>query len=87
MRLDAGQLADAMGLATSISSGLLAFLGDGGWSKWLHTGWSAHGGLTAAQLAGTAQFHGPRQVGSITASGLRGAFLGQARCRTSAPHR
>jgi hypothetical protein len=53
MRLDASRLADAMGLATSMSSGLLAFLGDGGWSKWMHTGWSAHGGLIAAQLANT----------------------------------
>jgi 2-methylcitrate dehydratase PrpD len=60
MRLDSSHLADAMGLSTSMSSGLLAFLGDGGWSKWMHTGWSAHGGLIAAQLAGTG-FRGPRQ--------------------------
>lgn len=75
MRLDAGRLADAMGLATSMSSGLLAFLGDGGWSKWLHTGWSAHGGLVAAQLAATG-FRGPRH-GLDHRYGLYGAFLGK----------
>jgi len=75
MRLERSQLADAMGLATSMSSGLLAFLGDGGWSKWLHTGWSAHGGLIAAQLAATG-FRGPRQ-GLDHRYGLYGAFLGK----------
>ena len=76
MRLDASRLADAMGLATSMSSGLLAFLGDGGWSKWMHTGWSAHGGLIAAQLASTG-FRGPRH-GLDHRFGLYGAFLGNA---------
>jgi 2-methylcitrate dehydratase PrpD len=75
MRLDPSRLADAMGLATSMSSGLLAFLGDGGWSKWLHTGWSAHGGVTAAELAATG-FRGPRQ-GLDHRYGLYGAFLGK----------
>jgi 2-methylcitrate dehydratase PrpD len=74
-RLDASQLADAMSLATSMSSGLLAFMGDGGWSKWLHTGWSAHGGVTAAELAATG-FRGPRH-GLDHAYGLYGAFLGK----------
>ncbi len=72
-RLDADRLADAMGLATSMSSGLLAFLGDGGWSKWMHTGWSAHGGVVAAQLAST-NFRGPRQ-GLDHRFGFYGAFL------------
>ncbi len=49
--LDGATMADALGLATSMSGGLLAFLADGGWSKWLHTGWSAHGGIIAAELA------------------------------------
>ena len=74
LALDAAAMADALGLATSMSSGLLAFLGDGGWSKWLHTGWSAHGGLIAAQLAGQA-FRGPRQALDHP-YGLYGAFLG-----------
>jgi 2-methylcitrate dehydratase PrpD len=64
-----------LGLATSMSSGLLAFMADGGWSKWLHTGWSAHGGVTAAELAATG-FRGPRH-GLDHRYGLYGAFLGK----------
>ena len=75
MRLDAGQLADAMGLATSMSGGTMAFLADGGWSKWLHTGWSAHGGIVAAGLAASG-FRGPRHA-LEHAQGLYGAFLGR----------
>lgn len=74
LALDAAAMADAFGLATSMSSGLLAFLADGGWSKWLHTGWSAHGGIIAAELAGRG-FRGPRH-GLDHRYGLYGAFLG-----------
>ena len=75
LRLDPSAMADALGLATSMSGGLLAFLGDGGWSKWLHTGWSAHGGLIAAEIAGQA-FRGPRHALDHR-YGLYGAFLGE----------
>jgi 2-methylcitrate dehydratase PrpD len=68
-------MADALGLATSMSSGLLAFLADGGWSKWLHTGWSAHGGIIAAELASHG-FRGPHH-GLDHQYGLYGAFLGK----------
>jgi 2-methylcitrate dehydratase PrpD len=74
LKLDAAATADALGLATSMSSGLLAFLADGAWSKWLHTGWSAHGGIIAAGLAREG-FCGPRH-GLDHAAGLFGAFLG-----------
>jgi 2-methylcitrate dehydratase PrpD len=74
LKLDAAAMADAMGLATSMSGGLLAFLADGGWSKWLHTGWSAHGGVIAAQLASNA-FRGPRHALDHP-FGLYGTFLG-----------
>jgi 2-methylcitrate dehydratase PrpD len=74
LRLEAAAMADALGLATSMSGGLLAFLADGGWSKWLHTGWSAHGGLVAAELASHA-FRGPRHALDHR-YGLYGAFLG-----------
>jgi 2-methylcitrate dehydratase PrpD len=77
--LSVGPMADAFGLATSMSSGLLAFLADGGWSKWLHTGWSAHGGLVAAELASHA-FRGPRHALDHR-YGLYGAFLGAADTR------
>jgi 2-methylcitrate dehydratase PrpD len=58
-RLSPAATADALGLAASMSGGLMAFLDDGAWSKWLHVGWSAHGGIIAAQLAGQG-FRGPR---------------------------
>lgn len=60
-RLSAAATADALGLAASMAGGLLAFVDDGAWSKWLHVGWSAHGGVLAAQLAQQG-FRGPRGV-------------------------
>lgn len=60
-RLSAAATADALGLAASMSGGLMAFVDDGSWSKWLHAGWSAHGGIVAAQLAAQG-FRGPRGV-------------------------
>lgn len=57
-RLDARQTAWALGLAASMSGGLMAFQADGAWSKWLHVGWAAHGGVIAADLAGRG-FRGP----------------------------
>jgi 2-methylcitrate dehydratase PrpD len=74
LALDATATADALGLATSMSSGLLAFLADGGWSKWLHTGWSAHGGIIAAELASRG-FRGPH-FSLDHQYGIYGAFLG-----------
>lgn len=59
--LDGERIAWAMGLAASMSGGLMAFLVDGGWSKWLHVGWAAHGGIVAAELAARG-FHGPEHV-------------------------
>jgi 2-methylcitrate dehydratase PrpD len=51
--LDAGQLANAYGIAGSLAAGLLAFArsGDGGMVKRLHLGRAAEGGVTAALLA------------------------------------
>ncbi len=60
-RLSAPQTTGAMGLAASMSSGLMAFMADGGWSKWLHAGWAAHGGCVAAGLAAQG-FRGPAHV-------------------------
>jgi 2-methylcitrate dehydratase PrpD len=74
LALDASQTADALGLATSMSGGLLAFLADGGWSKWLHTGWAAHGGVVAAEIASLG-FRGPRRALDHH-YGLYAAFLG-----------
>lgn len=55
------QISWAMGLAASMSGGLMAFLADGGWSKWLHVGWAANGGIVAAELAAR-EFRGPEHV-------------------------
>jgi 2-methylcitrate dehydratase PrpD len=49
--LDAGQTANALGLAGSMASGLLEFLADGSETKPLHPGLAAQAGLTAARLA------------------------------------
>lgn len=59
--LSGQQISWAMGLAASMSGGLMAFLSDGGWSKWLHVGWAAHGGIVAAELAAR-DFRGPEHV-------------------------
>jgi len=59
--LTAEQTSWAMGLAASMSGGLRAFAVDGGWSKWLHAGWAAHGGMAAAQMA-VRGFRGPEHV-------------------------
>ena len=59
--LPAPRLADALGLSGSMASGLMEFLTDGTWSKRIHSGWAAHGGLVAARLA-AAGFSGPRAV-------------------------
>ena len=57
--LSAAETASAMGLAASMSGGLMAFQADGAWSKWLHAGWAAQGGVVAAALAARG-FRGPR---------------------------
>ncbi len=59
--LDVSQLMDAFGLCGSQSSGIIEYLADGSWTKRLHPGWSAHGGIIAVLLARQG-FHGPRTV-------------------------
>jgi 2-methylcitrate dehydratase PrpD len=49
--LDAGQMAQAQGLALSMASGSMQFLEDGAWNKRFHPGWAAQCGITAATLA------------------------------------
>ena len=61
LALSGEQTSWAMGLAASMSGGLRAFAVDGGWSKWLHAGWAAHGGIVAAQLARQG-YRGPEHV-------------------------
>jgi 2-methylcitrate dehydratase PrpD len=62
MGMDAAALAQAMGIAGSMASGIReAYLGGGTWTKRLHPGWAAHAGILAARLASRG-FSGPLQV-------------------------
>ncbi|MBM4299324.1 MAG: MmgE/PrpD family protein, partial [Deltaproteobacteria bacterium] len=56
--LDSDQWVDAFGLCGSQSSGIIEYLADGTWTKRMHPGWSAHGGVIACLLAQTG-FRGP----------------------------
>lgn len=51
--LDAGGIADAMGIAASMGSGILEANRTGGTVKRIHCGWAAHAAVTAAGLART----------------------------------
>ncbi|MGH7265920.1 MAG: MmgE/PrpD family protein, partial [Candidatus Rokuibacteriota bacterium] len=55
------KLAHALGVAGSQASGIIEYLADGAWTKRLHPGWAAHGGVVAALLAGSG-FTGPERV-------------------------
>lgn len=61
--LSSEQMAQALGIAGSLCSGLLAFskAGNGGMVKRLHTGRASEGGVLAARLA-AGGFHGPSVV-------------------------
>ena len=59
--LNAAQWSDVFGLCGSQSSGIIEYLADGTWTKRLHPGWSAHGGVIAAML-GREGFRGPTTV-------------------------
>jgi 2-methylcitrate dehydratase PrpD len=60
-RLSVAQWVDAFGLCGSQSSGIIEYLADGTWTKRLHPGWSAHGGVVATLLAREG-FRGPAKV-------------------------
>ena len=51
LRLDAQQMAQAAGICGSFASGLLQCWVDGTQTKFLHPGWAAQSGITAAMLA------------------------------------
>ncbi len=59
--LEPDQWSDAFGLCGSQSSGIIEYLADGTWTKRLHPGWSAHGGVIAVLLAREG-FRGPATV-------------------------
>ena len=59
--LTVAQWSNAFGLCGSQSSGIIEYLADGTWTKRLHPGWSAHGGVIATLLAREG-FRGPGKV-------------------------
>ena len=61
LKLDSRQLVDAMGIAASMSSGIIEYLAEGAWTKRMHPGWAAQAGYRAARMA-HAGFVGPRTV-------------------------
>lgn len=61
--------ASALGIAGSMASGIIEYLGDGSWTKRMHPGWSAQSALRAFAMA-DAGFVGPRAV----FEGKHGAF-------------
>lgn len=59
--LTPAQTTDALGIAGSMTSGLIEYLAEGAWTKRLHPGWAAQSGYRAARLAAQG-FRGPRTV-------------------------
>jgi 2-methylcitrate dehydratase PrpD len=59
--LSARQCAHALGIAASLSSGIIEYLADGSWTKRLHAGAAAQSGVRAALLA-EGGFTGPSTV-------------------------
>jgi 2-methylcitrate dehydratase PrpD len=76
LKLDPRQLANALGIAGSMASGIIEYLSDGSWTKRMHPGWAAQSGLRAALLA-RAGFTGPRTL----FEGTHGLFNGFAHTR------
>jgi len=54
-------MANALGIAGSMASGIIEYLGDGSWTKRMHPGWAAQSGLRAYAMA-KAGFVGPKYV-------------------------
>lgn len=59
--LDAARMTHAIGIVGSQAAGSMEFLVEGAWTKRLHPGWAAHGGIVAAQLAARG-YTGPSTV-------------------------
>jgi 2-methylcitrate dehydratase PrpD len=61
LRLDAKQVASAIGIAGSMASGIIEYLAEGTSTKRMHAGWAAQSGIRAALMA-RGGFDGPRTV-------------------------
>ena len=73
-RLSEDQLVNAFGIAGSQAAGIIEYLTDGTWTKRLHPGWAAHGGIVAVALAESGMI-GPETVFE-GAHGFYQAFAG-----------
>jgi 2-methylcitrate dehydratase PrpD len=73
--LDEDTLVQALGIAGSMASGLLAYLSDGAATKRIHPGWMAHAAHMAVRLAASGAT-GPERVLEDRA-GVYRAFLGR----------
>jgi 2-methylcitrate dehydratase PrpD len=60
-KADSKVIANALGIAGSMASGIIEYLGDGSWTKRMHPGWAAQSGLRAYAMA-KAGFVGPKYV-------------------------
>jgi 2-methylcitrate dehydratase PrpD len=61
LRLPPAAITSALGIAGSMSSGIIEYLADGTWTKRMHAGWAAQSGVRAALMA-RGGFAGPRTV-------------------------
>ena len=61
LKLPPPATASALGIAGSMSSGIIEYLAEGTWTKRMHAGWAAQSGIRAALLA-RGGFLGPRTV-------------------------
>jgi 2-methylcitrate dehydratase PrpD len=77
--LTEAQIVDALGIAGSMSGGIIEYLTEGAWTKRLHAGWAAQSGIRAALLA-RGGFTGPRTV----FEGTHGLFFAFARTKDGA---
>jgi len=68
-RAESRTIANTLGIAGSMASGIIEYLGDGSWTKRMHPGWAAQSGLRAYAMA-QAGFTGPAAV----FEGTHGAF-------------
>ena len=75
-RSSARVMGEAFGIATSFSSGLMAYAADGATVKRSHLGWAAHGGVAAIDLA-EAGLTGPGRPVTAT-NGFLAVFAGQS---------
>ena len=61
MRQTKDEIRNTLGIAGSMSSGIIEYLADGSWTKRVHAGWAAHSGIISARM-GAAGFRGPSTV-------------------------